>query len=117
MKKIIIGIVLAMNAASAIAEPQLPFIGKRFYNFMGGSGTLESVQIKPNGQTIIMMYGTVSSGSIYKGAYKTLIPMGDGLYYRFTKSNVSQVDGNGKVEFGCSGDDEKACIEVLTKEP
>jgi hypothetical protein len=48
----------------------LPFVGKRFFNFLGGSGTGYTIKIELNGNTIIQHHGTMSSSTIYQGLFQ-----------------------------------------------
>ena len=74
MKKIIVIIFLSLFQMVAHANPNLPFIGYREFNFLGGNGTEMFIRIKPNGNTTIVMCGSAASGSlcgtVYKGSYE-----------------------------------------------
>ena len=122
-QKSIIGIALILSSASALAAPALPFVGARTFNFMGGTGTGLSIQISKNGMVVIKSYGEANSFNkfkpitlvSYKGAYKTLMPNGYGGYYKFTSSKAYEIQANGKMAYGCLGDDSKPCVSDLYK--
>jgi uncharacterized membrane protein YhaH (DUF805 family) len=49
-----------------------PFIGEKTFNFDGGSGTGQSIEITNNAIVTIMLHGIYSSSIIYQGKYKNL---------------------------------------------
>ena len=113
-QKSIIGIALILSSASVMAAPELPFIGKRTFNFMGGSGTAQLVQISKTGSTVIKSCGKFSCSTDYKGHYKASIPTSDG-YYKFTATKVYWFKRNGEMMRGCSGEEREPCIADLYK--
>jgi hypothetical protein len=48
---------------------KIPFVGKRYFNFLGGSGTGESIEISANGDVVYMSHGVISSGITWKGKF------------------------------------------------
>ena len=97
-----------------MAAPELPFIGKRNFNFMGGSGTNLIIQIRKDGATLVRFCGVSSCSIEYKGQYKASIPASDG-YYKFTANKVYWFKRNGEMMRGCSGDEYEPCIADLYK--
>ena len=114
-QKSIVGIALILISASTLAAPELPFIGKRTFNFMGGSGTGQLVQISKTGATVIKSCGKFSCSTDYKGQYKASIPTSDG-YYKFTANKVYLLNRNGEVKRDCSSNDSGLCVADLFKE-
>ncbi len=51
-------------------QSNLPFVGRRAFNFLGGSGTGYSITIESNGNTIIQLHGTMSSSTVYQGPFQ-----------------------------------------------
>ena len=116
-------------------EPKLdlPFIGKKYFNFAGGSGTGMAVEIFENGNIIlgfVRTHGTLEDEKkyarlehrkadlselniIYKGKFSKKImykskEWGDGGYL-IEKDKISELDKNGKVNLGCKEED-KPCV-------
>lgn len=115
IKKVMLAFAVLTFAFPAIAKTDLPFVGKRYYNFMGGSGTGESINISKNGYTTIKIHGTVSTGIIYQGTYKRMIPVYNNENYLMIigKDAITMLDREGNQEFGCSGEETEACVEQL----
>ncbi len=111
--KSIIGITLASVTASTLAAPVLPFVGSRDFNFMGGSGTGSTIQIKKDASVLIKSCGVTTCTTDYHGSFKPLIPDGNGGYYKFTTTKVYWLDGFKKPNTGCSGEEAEPCIADL----
>ena len=83
----------------------LPFVGKRKFNFAGGSGTEEVIEIKKDGHTIIKSISNFGEFIDYEGPYKNIIDLAVGdesiIYYKITGNTISIVDANGKKEKNC----------------
>lgn len=58
------------ESKSLKTSENLPFVGKRFFNFLGGSGTGYSITIESNGNTVIQRHGTVNSSILYQGLFQ-----------------------------------------------
>lgn len=105
-------------ATNVITKPVYPFIGTRHFNFAGGSGTEESIQIKEDGTVILRSYGAGgSSGVNYKGKFTNPVPNGHEGYYLIKGNKIYWLGKNKKVEVGCRLTDdgtEKPCVETLT---
>ena len=87
------------------SNSNLPFVGKRKFNFAGGSGTEEVIEIKKDGHTIIKSVSNFGEFIDYEGPYKDIIDLAVGdesiIYYKITGNTISVVDANGKKEKNC----------------
>ncbi len=118
-KTIFLGLIFSMLGIflfehALIAAETLPFVGKRLFNFMGGSGTEQSITISKDGKTKIMFHGVTSSSTEYKGKFTNPIKLKDGTGYLFKDDKVYLLQKNGKVEQGCK-DDGVPCVSELYK--
>lgn len=95
----------------------IPFTGKRWFNFMGGSGTGESIRINSSGTTVITTDGKTSSEVIYRGKYKRYFKLygGENYYTIVGKNTIAMLDSNMNVMSGCLVEDQ-FCVVELTKE-
>jgi hypothetical protein len=59
-----------VNQPNLVKTSNLPFVGKRFFNFLGGSGTGYTITIESNGNTIIQHHGTMNSSTLYQGPFQ-----------------------------------------------
>ena len=92
------------NIAQRIsATDKPPFVGEKSFNFMGGSGTGQSITIKKNGETTIILHGTSDSAVLYKGKFSNPIVAKDGSGWLFKDNKIYQTT-NGKVDTDCMGD-------------
>lgn len=110
-----IGLLLVSIATTSVAAPVLPFVGKRQFNFMGGSGTELIIQIRKDGNTIIKSCGYNGCSIDYRGKFKSFIPDGNNGFYRITKSKAYWLDEFKELQYGCRGEDNDPCIEELYK--
>lgn len=85
------------QAASA-AKQALPFIGTRYFNFLGGSGTGYSISIAANGTTKIQLHGTQSSSVEYEGNYTNPIVLKDGGRLLIKGNKIYGVTQKGEVQ-------------------
>lgn len=80
---------------------QLPFIGTRLFTFHGGNMTEESITIKKNGDVVIKT-NTPNPYILYKGKYKTLIPLKNGYgYYKIVGNRIQWLDTSKKIKSEC----------------
>ena len=95
---------------------QLPFIGEKYFNFGGGSGTGSSITITKDGLVIIK--GVPDPGAErmgakgeieFKGQYKTIIKTKDGIRYKIEADKISMVDAKGNIEKGCGNMGDELC--------
>jgi hypothetical protein len=107
-----------LSSNGVIAGQKLPFVGTRYFNFMGGTGTNESITIEKNG-TITLKYVDHFSGRhgdpvvLYKGKFSNPIKLKDGTGY-LLKGNKIYLLENGKIEKGCITEGE-VCEAELSK--
>ena len=92
----------------------LPFIGEKYFNFGGGSGTGSSITINKDGLVIIK--GVPDPGAErmgakgdieFKGQFKPIIKLKNGIRYKIETNKISMLDSKGNIEQGCGnlGDD------------
>ena len=121
MKKVLLFLLLS---SLALAD-SLPFIGKAWFNFAGGSGTNEYIIIEKNGETRIGGCGLYSCHDSYRGKYKKIFNLyGDNsTIYTFTSSEVMLLSAKtGKILKNCDlfggnlETDNKPCIQKLNKD-
>lgn len=110
---LISALLFVFTAPVSADQDKLPFIGKAWFNFMGGNGTNEYIVIKENGDTEIGVCGLAGCSSDYTGKFKKI--MGD---YTFTSTTVSMVSKSGTIKTTCdqSGievDDSYPCTQTL----
>lgn len=117
MRKVALGFLLiALTSGSAFAKPALPFIGTKNFNFMGGSGTGESITIKRDGTAKIMSHGMGGSEVEYNGRF-SYSGMRNKEYpslgWLFRDGKVYSTE-NGRISKGCQGSDERLpCVSEL----
>ena len=90
MKKnlLITGIVGLLISNFVMAQGNLPFIGKKAFNFQGGSGTGYSISIEKNGNTVIKFYPTGGTSISYKGKFSNPIILKDGTGWLFKNNKI-----------------------------
>jgi hypothetical protein len=105
-----------MNNSSIEPKNNLPFIGTRFFNFYGGSGTLNSITIDENGNTIIKSHGMAGDFIDYEGPFTNPLsfPIGDEstATYKISGESISILNQKGEIEKDCLGDG-KPCTAGL----
>ena len=116
-KQFTLASLILLTTFPAVAKTDLPFIGTRHYNFMGGSGTGQSINISKSGYTTIKLHGKSSTAIIYQGVYKKMIPAYDNENYFMIIGNnaITMLDNKGNQLFGCSGEETEACVKELYK--
>ena len=107
LQLIILVLLLTLLVVSNIAMTQerLPFIGTKYFNFIGEGGTEESITVREDGTTTLKFYGLVNQGVIWKGKFSnplTLFSDGDGLLFKDEK--VYRVTGKNVILKGCKGE-------------
>lgn len=88
------------------AAQNLPFVGTRFFNFLGANGTGQSITIQADGTTIVKSHGTVSSSVQYLGKFSNRIRLEDGfgLILNYDYDKIYSLSPNGKIGKGCKGE-------------
>jgi hypothetical protein len=90
----------------------IPFVGTKRYNFLGGSGTGESMTIENNGRVIIKVHGTQETEIIYRGEFTNPIMIENEFGLLIQGNKIYQLDVNGKMTTGCKGEG-KVCESEL----
>jgi hypothetical protein len=100
------------------AAQNLPFIGTRFFNFLGGNGTGQSITIQADGTTIVKSHGTVSSSVQYRGKFSNRIRLenGFGLILNYDYDKIYSLSPNGQIGKGCRGEG-RLCESNLYQPP
>lgn len=85
------------------ATQNLPFVGTRLFNFLGGNGTVQSITIQADGTTIIKSHGTVNSSVEYRGKFSNRIRLQDGfgLILNYDYDKIYSLSPNGQLAKGC----------------
>lgn len=81
----------------------LPFIGTRRFNFLGGSGTGQSITIKADGSTVVELHGTMSRSVLYSGQFSNPIILNDGKGLLLRGNKVYMVSSDGQIVKSCLG--------------
>jgi hypothetical protein len=68
----------ACSANGWVTREPIPFTGTRRFNFLGGSGTGQSITIESNGDTLVQLHGTGGISVIYSGEFSNPIVLDDG---------------------------------------
>ncbi|MFB2772157.1 hypothetical protein ACE1AT_23155 [Pelatocladus sp. BLCC-F211] len=94
------------TSVSADHQAKLPFIGTRFFNFLGGNGTGQSIAIATDGTTIVKLNGTVSSSVLYRGKFSNPIILqdGSGLGLLLKDDKIYSLSADGQIAKGCRGE-------------
>jgi hypothetical protein len=108
--------ILAGDVVTAGQHQNLPFVGTRYFNFMGGTATGYEITIKKNGTTMIVhnyrSFGKYIYGVDYKGRFLNPITVkgltgatewgGDKLLFKNNKAYL--LDKKGNIIKGCRGE-------------
>ncbi|MBL0202342.1 MAG: hypothetical protein IPP81_19955 [Chitinophagaceae bacterium] len=103
------GDTVSLNPKVAPEEKiELPFLGTKYFNFMGGSGTGQSITITKDGTVILKSYGAPEAGTDpsinYKGKYAKIIKVNKDEIYKIEGNKIYMVNAKGVVEKGCEGE-------------
>lgn len=90
---------------------EVPFIGKRTFNFDGGNGTQRSIDIDEQAVARVYYLGSTSSSLDYEGPFTNPLPLNNGSALKFENGQVYLMR-NGVVEMGCMGENQ-ACASAL----
>ncbi len=111
------------DAVIAGEKQKPPFVGTRWFNFMGGKANENIITIERNGNTKIESYNgyyrKIDAPPIYKGKFSNPIVvkneggiLGDTHRYLFKSNKVYAVSVDGEIIKGCRGED-KICESDL----
>ena len=122
MKQTLIILLLFSLNIFAQTESNLPFIGKRNFNFPHGSCCEKSITIDKNGNCTIRAYEAPELGDsviiTYNGKFNNIIWIkenGKKSYgYLIEKNYITKLNKNGKPEIGCR-EEKEICKSELYK--
>ncbi|MBL1177281.1 hypothetical protein [Pantanalinema sp. GBBB05] len=99
-------------ASAPNPDQALPFVGTRYFNFLGGTGTGQSMTIEQDGTTTVELHGTASRSIEYRGKFSNpmILPDGNGLLVRGDK--IYSLLADGQIAQGCKGEG-KPCESEL----
>ncbi|PMB51659.1 hypothetical protein CEN39_14060 [Fischerella thermalis CCMEE 5201] len=94
------------TSLSAAHQGKLPFIGTRFFNFLGGNGTGQSIAIAADGTTIVKLNGKFNSSIQYNGKFSNPIILqdGSGLGLLLKDDKIYSLSADGQIAKGCRGE-------------
>jgi hypothetical protein len=104
----------AVCSANGWTPEILPFVGTRFFNFLGGSGTGQTITIKNDGITIVKLHGTMNTSVMYEGKFSNPIIFKDGDGLLLKNNKIYQLKTDGQIAQGCKGEG-KLCETDLYK--
>jgi hypothetical protein len=86
----------SQNPSSTAPSPSasLPFVGKRYFNFLGGSGTGHTITIDGTGKTIIELHGSQQSSVLYRGPFRERMSYESGGGITIKDGYAIQCDGS-----------------------
>ena len=85
-------------------KAKLPFVGTKFFNFLGGSGTGQSITIKKDGATIVKTHGVFNSSVVYKGKFSNPIIFKDRFGLLLKDNKIYSLSPDGQIGKGCKGE-------------
>ena len=89
------------QSPSQSRETQLPFVGRRYFNFLGGSGTGYSIEIEADGTTTIQLHGTASSSIEYRGRFSNPLFLSRDRALRIEGDRIYQTGADGIIDPNC----------------
>lgn len=100
---------------------ELPFIGKKDFNFTYGNGTGKSISIDSNGHTEVTAYGASDAMNdfkptivtLYSGQFSNPLTLDDGSGLLFKEGMVFMLNSDGEIETGCTDDGTDECESSL----
>ena len=113
-------ITAAQNKGIDSAQLELPFIGERFFDFVGANATMQGIKIDSKGYTTIEGQAGGLPYVIYEGKYSQMMPGFEGeIHYAVIGKNaIAELDSKGNLKYGedCNIDDGKPCISDFIPE-
>jgi hypothetical protein len=92
----------------------LPFVGTRRFNFLGGSGTGQSITIASDGHTIVQLHGTIGSSVQYSGPFTNPIVLQSGQRLLIQDNQVYSVAADNDPNTCAASDPDAApCVTSL----
>lgn len=89
------------QTTSPPSETQLPFIGQRYFNFLGGTGTGYSIDIEPDGTTTVQLHGTAGSAIEYRGRFSNPLFLSNDRALRIEGNTIYQTAADGRIDPSC----------------
>ena len=105
-------IVSAKSRKNSPDSVKLPFVGKRYFNFLGGTGTGYSIEIEPDGTTTVQFHGTASSAIEYRGRFSNPLLLSNDRALRIEGNSIYQVAADGTISPSCFTDDIHCAAEL-----
>jgi hypothetical protein len=96
----------ATSPQTASPQSNLPFIGTKYFNFLNGSGTGQSITIDPDGTTTVKTHGTMNTSVSYSGPFTNPIIFKDGDGVRLEGDTIYSLRTDGEMAQGCIRADE-----------
>jgi hypothetical protein len=96
--------IVIIISSIATAQQRLPFIGTRYFNFMGGSGTGQSITIEKDGTFTMKFYGKVKTSVTNRGKFSNPLILDDGSKYLLKDNKIYSITPNGQIRKGCRGE-------------
>lgn len=106
MKKLAVCFLAILTCQSALAAGNLPFVGKKYFNFAGGNGTEQSIAINKTGNVTMRWHGKITI-TTYRGKYKAVMCDGESCYKIIGSNKIAKTNRQGVI---LSGQDEKCLI-------
>jgi hypothetical protein len=96
----------AASPQTAAPQTALPFVGTKYFNFLNGSGTGQSITIAPDGTTTVKTHGTMNTSISYSGPFTNPILFKDGDGVRLEGDTIYSLRTDGEMAQGCIRADE-----------
>jgi hypothetical protein len=97
-------LIIAIIGSIATAQQKLPFIDTRYFNFMGGSGTGQSITIEKDGAFTIKFYGKVKTSVTNRGKFSNPLILDNGGGYLFKDNKIYSITPDSQIRKGCRGE-------------
>jgi hypothetical protein len=97
----------------AVSE-RLPFVGTRYFNFEGGSGTGQSLTLQSDGSFSLESQGVFGSSVTARGRFLNPLILEGGSGLLLEGNKIYRLRSNGQIAKGCKGED-KLCESILSE--
>lgn len=91
----------------------LPFVGTRYFNFLGGTGTGQTITIERDGTTIVELHGTQGRSVQYQGQFSNPIRLEDGSGLLLIEGKIYRLSPGEETRPDCSGEEAAPCEATL----
>lgn len=120
MKKMLMVAMICLSFAqvSQAQASNLPFVGTRSFNMLGGNCTVELMTINKNGQVSLKFQGCEGSETYFKGKFSNPLKVqdnGETYYYQIKGNYIYLLDENQQISNQCTvmGRNDTLCIDEL----